>query len=203
MTEAKAAGPKTELIGVSPRMQQSIEDLIATLTEGVGDCLTNARNTEPRNGFDDARSSERRDAVQIASTAADVLASIAKLKGGFSHDYKITRMSEAIADERALRNEKKWEVANMVTKRETLEMSDEDYVDYQRKLQGLPPKYRRSWWRDDRQAEALDPYQLATLEAEVERGSASPTPSPLQNRGSNTGPAEPQEKGASDGADAG
>jgi hypothetical protein len=186
MTENKAAGPKTELIGVSQRMQQSIEDLIASLTEGVGDCLQIARGTESASGFDDTRSSERRDAVNIASTAAEVLAAIAKLKGGFSHDYRITRASEAIADERALREEKKWEIANMVTQSEVDDMSEKDYVDYQRMLKGLPPKYAPTFWKSDRVPQALDRHQLATLEAEVERGSARPTPSPSRNRGSNT-----------------
>src|SRR5262249_61068659 len=111
--------------------------------------------------------------------------------------YRITRASEAIADERALREEKKWEVANMVTQSEVDDMNEKDYVDYQRMLKRLPPKYATTFWKADRVPQALDLHKLATLEAEVERGSPRPTPSPFGNRGSNTAPAESGEKQAS------
>jgi hypothetical protein len=185
MSDVKAAGPKTDLVGVSPRMQQTIENLIANLAEGVHDCLENARHAVPGNDSDSARSSERHDAVGIAGKAAELIAAVAKLKGGFSHDYRVVRVNDTSADERALRAEKTWEVANMVSQAEVEDMDEEEYVDYHRKLKGLPPKYARSFLKMDRQVKALDLLQLATLEAEVERGSASPTPSPCENRGSN------------------
>jgi hypothetical protein len=181
MTESQAAGPKTELIGVSARMQQSIEDLIASLTEGVGDCLQNARGAVPRSDFDDSRSRERRDAVQIASTAAEVLASIAKLKGGFSHDYRITRLNAAEKPPaRAPGPYWNGDSDQLLTQKEYDALSEYEQVDYQRWVDGYPPKCG-GWRRPERIA----------------------TPSPSQNHGSNAEPAETQENGVSNAADAG
>src|ERR1700744_4206004 len=89
MKMEKADGPKTELVGVSQRMQQSIEEMIASVSRGIGDCMDNARAAQPKSLADDTRSSERRDAVQMVSSTAELLGSIAKLKGEFSHNYNI------------------------------------------------------------------------------------------------------------------
>ncbi len=80
MKMQKAAGPNTELVGVSQRMQQSIEDMIASVSRGIGDCMENARG-EPESPYDTTRSSERNDAVRMVSSTAELLSSIAKLKG--------------------------------------------------------------------------------------------------------------------------
>jgi hypothetical protein len=200
MTEPKAAGPKTELIGVSQRMQQSIEDLIASLTEGVGDCLQNARTTEPESGFDDTRSSERRDAVNIASTAAEVLAAIAKLKGGFSHNYHVTR-----AEERPAAQEHGWngDESQLPTRDGYDALTTREQVDYDRWSNGFPPKF--GGWKRPK----IDPPRkrdvARELAEDVARGEriATATPSPSQNGGSNAEPAETLEEGVSDGADAG
>jgi len=188
MNEAKAAGPKTELVGVSGRMQQSIENMIEFLAVGVGDCIGFARTAAPKNPYDRQPSSERDDAAKMVTTTAELLSSIAKLRGEFSQNYHVTR--DASAAELALREEKKWEVAHMVSQHEVEKMGEEEYVDYHRKLKRLPPKYEGTFLRQDRQVLPLDPHQLATLEAEVERGSASPTPSPRKKHGSNTGHAD-------------
>ncbi len=106
-----ADGPKTELIGVSQRMQQSIEEMITSVSRGIGDCMENARNTEPRSLADDTRSSERRDAVQMMSSTAEMLSSIAKMKGEFSHNYHNQPRCFGRVD--ALRDEKIREVSLM------------------------------------------------------------------------------------------
>ncbi|HVU20466.1 MAG TPA: hypothetical protein VHE09_07010 [Rhizomicrobium sp.] len=184
MKTEKAAGPKTELIGVSSRMQQSIEEMIASVSRGIGDCMDNARNAEPQSLADDTRSSERRDAVQMMSSTAELLSSIGKLKGEFQHSYHIVR--DASAEERALREEKKREVSLMKTQREVEEMSDEQYIDYHRAMKGLPPKFKKTWHAMDRTALALDDRQLGELEAEVARGEDTATTPLPRNAGSNT-----------------
>ncbi len=83
MKTQMADGPKTELVGVSQRMQQSMVVSSASVSCGVGDCRDNALNAEPRSIADDTRSSERRDAVQMVSSTAGLLSAIAKLKGAF------------------------------------------------------------------------------------------------------------------------
>jgi hypothetical protein len=184
MNQAKAAGPKTELVGVSSRIQQSIEDMIASFSQGVADCMENARTAVPRSSADDCRSSERRDAVQLVSSTAELLSSIAKLKGEFSHNYHIVR--DASAEERALREEKKREVALMRTQREVDEMSDEEYVDYHRAMKGLPLKYTRSKTFGGSSVTALGDGELAALEAEIESAETPAPPPPPGNHGSNT-----------------
>ena len=192
MKESQAAGPKTELVGVSQRMQQSIEEMVASVSRGIGDCMENARNAEPSSLADDTRSSERRDAVQMVSSTAELLSSIAKFKGEFSHNYHIVR--DASAEERTLRAEKKHEVSLMRSQGEVEEMSDEEYVDYHRTMKGLPPKYKKTWHATDRDVKALKDSALAELEAEVaraERAAATPLP---ENAGSNDNAAESQGK---------
>ncbi|MEI9930664.1 MAG: hypothetical protein WDM89_08960 [Rhizomicrobium sp.] len=184
MKTQMADGPKTELVGVSQRMQQSIEDMIASVSCGVGDCMDNARNAEPRSLADDTRSSERRDAVQMVSSTAELLSAIAKLKGEFQHNYHIVR--DASAEERTLREEKKREVALMRTQKEVENMSDEAYVDYHRTMKGLPPKYKKTWHAMDRSVQAIDSYALASLEAEVAAKEKAPTTPLHENAGSNT-----------------
>ena len=70
----RADGPKTELIGVSQRMQQSIEEMIASVSRGIGDCMENARD-KPESPYDNMRTSERNDAVRMVSSTAELLAS--------------------------------------------------------------------------------------------------------------------------------
>jgi hypothetical protein len=183
MKTEKAAGPKTELVGVSQRMQQSIEDMIASVSRGIGDCMENAR-AEPKSLMDDRRSSERRDAMQMVSSTAELLASIAKMKGEFNHSYHIVR--DASPEERALRAEKKQEVSLMRTSREVQDMSDEDYVDYQRAMKGLPPKYKKTWHASDRYPDPLVDRELAELEAEVRHVEKIVTTPLPENAGSNS-----------------
>lgn len=190
MKHEMAAGPKTELVGVSSRMQQSIEDMIASVSRGIGDCMENARNATPQSFADDCRSSERRDAVQMVSSTAELQSSIAKLKGEFSHNYHIVR--DASAEERALREEKKREVSLMRRPGEVEDMSDEEYVDYHRAMKGLPPKYKKTWHLAERQAYALDNGALAELEAEVERAENAAATPPPETLGSNDNAAESQ-----------
>jgi hypothetical protein len=188
MKMEKAAGPKTELIGVSQQMQQSIEDMIASVSRGIGDCMENARNAEPRSLADNTRSSERNDAVHMMSSTAELLSSIAKLKGGFQYNYNVVR--DASAEERALREEKKREASLMRTQSEIEAMSEEEYVDYHRAMKGLPPKFKKTWHAEDRYARALDDRELVELEGEVARMN-KPATTPLPgNAGSNTNAAE-------------
>jgi hypothetical protein len=189
MKESQAAGPKTELIGVSQRMQQSIEDMIAAVSRGVADCMENARNAVRATPYDTTRSDERGDATKMVSTTAELLASIARLKGEFSHNYHIVR--DASAEERALREEKKREVALMRTQQEVDVMSGEEYVDYHRVMKGLPPKYKRSAAMDGSSVEAIDDSELAALEADVARLKESVTTPPPENHGSNTDAGKP------------
>ena len=184
MNQAKAAGPKTELIGVSSRIQQSIEDMIASVSRGIGDCMENARNANPQNPYQRERHDERSDATKLMTTTAELLSSIAKLKGEFSHNYHIVR--DASAEERALREEKKREVALMRTQREVDEMSDEEYVDYHRAMKGLPLKYTRSKTFGGSSVTALGDGELAALEAEIESAETPAPPPPPENHGSNT-----------------
>lgn len=94
MNQAKAAGPKTELVGVSSRMQQSIEDMIASISEGIADCMENARTVEGPDPYNHRRSGERSDATKMMTTTAELLQSIAKLKGEFRQSYHVTRVDE-------------------------------------------------------------------------------------------------------------
>ncbi|HTT98236.1 MAG TPA: hypothetical protein VMF58_09315 [Rhizomicrobium sp.] len=194
MKMTMADGPKTELIGVSQRIQQSIEEMIASVSRGIGDCMENARNAEPRSLADNTRSGERTDAVRMMSSTAELLSSIAKMKGEFQYNYNVVR--DASAEERALREEKKREVALMRTQREVEDMSDEQYVDYHRAMKGLPPKFKKTWHAMDRTGLALEDHELVELEAEVAR-KETPTSTPLpENAGSNTDAAETQENGS-------
>lgn len=183
MRETKTAGPKTELIGVSIRMQQSIEDMIASFSRGVADCLENARMFEDESPYDNRRSSERHDAAKLVTTTAELLGAIAKLKGEFSHSYHIVR--DVSAEERALRAEKKREAALMKTQREVDAMSDEEYVDYHRTMKGLAPKYTRSKAVGESSVTAIDDSELSALEAEISRAEKLAATPPSENRGSN------------------
>ncbi len=80
MERCTADGPKTEPVLLSGRMQQAVEDQIAALTRGLSDCLDMARTAKAENPFDDTRSSERRDAMQLASATAELLQAVAKLR---------------------------------------------------------------------------------------------------------------------------
>jgi hypothetical protein len=182
MKTQMADGPKTELVGVSQRMQQSIEDMIASVSRGVADCMDSARDIESEGPYDHRRSSERSDANKMITTTAELLSAIAKLKGEFSHNYHIVR--EASAEERALREEKKREAALMRTQREVDAMSDEEYVDYHRAMKGLAPKYTKSKTAGGSSVTAIDDGDLAALEAQISRENLATTPLP-ENAGSN------------------
>src|ERR1700744_6688298 len=78
MKMEKADGPKTELVGVSSRMQQSIEEMIAFISRGVGDCMENARNANPQNPYERERHDERSDASKMINTTAEILTAIAQ-----------------------------------------------------------------------------------------------------------------------------
>lgn len=163
MTQEMAAGPKTELVGVTGRMQQSIEDQLAALALGVSECLQNARTIGPKNSLDDSRSCERRDAVQFVSATAELLQAIAKVRGEFRHDYRVTRAGDRPAgpklkigwsgDEAALLNQAEYDALN--------QWEQEDYA---RWCEGLPPRF--GGWKKP-----------------VLPSGAPPTP--LENRGSN------------------
>ena len=107
--------------------------------------MQNARNSTPQNFADDCRSSERRDAVQMVSSTAELLASIAKLKGEFSHNYIITRTSEKERERERLRSETGLEnhpnfreFTELLEPDEVEALSDEEREDYFRHLK-LPP----------------------------------------------------------------
>jgi len=160
MKMSMAAGPKTDLIGVSQRMQQSIEEMIASVSRGIGDCMENARNTQPRSLADDTRSSERRDAVQMMSSTAEILSSIAKLKGEFSHNYTINRVSELERARARAREEggmeksdRFIELAELMDPEEVEALDDAQREDYFRFLK-LPPLDLR---RTDRSEQAATP----------------------------------------------
>jgi hypothetical protein len=181
-----AQGPKTELVGVSGRMQQSIEDMIASLSRGVGDCLENARTAKPENAFDNVRSSERNDATRIVSTTAELLASIAKLKGEFRHDYRITRTNQPSAPRvRHPDPPGVTELVELLSQEEIDALSEEEYRAYVAQLTP-PPQNRGS---NKKRADAPKPARPDTLKDladEVERVEKimSATPHP-ENRGSN------------------
>lgn len=94
MSGKSAAGRKTELVGVSGRLQELIEDQVASLTRGVADCVERARTVPSVNAYEDNRSSERRDAVGFVSATAGLLEAIAKLKGEFNQNYHVTRVTQ-------------------------------------------------------------------------------------------------------------
>ena len=180
MKETKAAGPKTELVGVSVRMQQSIEDMIASFSKGIADCVRNADSAEPESAYDDRRSNERRDATQLMTATAELLGSIAKLKGEFSHNYHIIR--EEAAKEKA-RRDRAIRESKLRPEEEVDAMGDDEYIDYIRDLDGLPPKHAPAGRRRD-----MDPrvdQEVAALHEEAKRVEAMLTTPPPENRGSN------------------
>jgi len=198
MTQNMAAGPKTELVGVSSRMQQSIEDMIASLSRGVGDCLENARTAKPENAFDNVRSSERNDATRIVSTTAELLASIAKLKGEFRQSYHVTRVNEVAGDAQAEPKSAaywKGDDADLLTQEEYDTLSHKEQVDYDRWTNGLPPRFG-GWKRPKRETPRHAPRDaVKELSEDVARAERilSATPHP-ENRGSNDDAGKSQEK---------
>ena len=142
MIESKAAGPKTELVGVSGRMQQSIENMIEFLAAGVGDCMDFARNAKPQNPYDRERSSERDDAAKMVTTTAELLSSIAKLKGEFRHNYHVTRVNEG-GGPTTPKPDPYWngDETQLLNREEYDALSMQEQVDYERWTNGLPPRF--------------------------------------------------------------
>ncbi|MBV9992699.1 MAG: hypothetical protein JOZ72_15575 [Alphaproteobacteria bacterium] len=190
MDKEQAAGPKTELVGVSGRMQKAIEDQIAALADGLGDCLQGAREADVSDPYKNLRSSEREDAVKIVSATAELLQAIARLKGGFQHDYRIVRVEpEGGAKATAVpkQNGAKWpppdgydeDTYPYLTDEELLALNLDQRRAYWRMTASLPP--HRRW--EERLAER-DAADLARLKAEVDRIAAA-YPLPSENSGSN------------------
>lgn len=161
MKMQRADGPKTELVGVSQRMQQSIEEMVASMAQGVADCVNYARDVTPQAPHDHRRSSERSDATKMMTTTAELLSSIAKLKGEFQHNYTINRISELErARERARRETGIEKGANFIEVNELLDpaeveaLSNEEREDYFRYLR-LPPVELRTKTEDGQPATPL------------------------------------------------
>lgn len=191
MDTEPAAGPKTELVGVSGRMQKAIEDQVAALADGVGDCLRAARDFQTDNPYDNTRSSERDDAVKIVSATAELLQAIARLKGGFQHDYRIVRIGPE--NDAPLQTMPKWQPPEgydedtypYLSDGELLSLNLEQRRAYWRMTASLPP--HRRW--EERLAER-DAADLARLKAEVDR-IAEAYPLPPESHGSNEDAGEP------------
>jgi hypothetical protein len=185
MKMEKADGPKTELVGVSSRMQQSIEDMIASFSEGVADCIEGARNVVPESAYDHRRSSERSDASKLMTTTAELLSSIAKLKGEFRQSYHVTRVSEPARKRAPTKSGWSGDEAELLTQKEYDALSEEEQIDYERWTEGLPPRFG-GWRRPklDKPEPAVDG-EIAALAEEVERGLRIATTPPPENSGSN------------------
>ena len=187
MTESKAAGPKTELVGVSSRMQQSIENIIASASDGIADCMIGARNAVSEGPYDNRRSSERHDATKLMTTTAELLASIAKIRGEFSYNYHVTRVEEAA--ERGRRTVKPgWSGHNseLLTDKEYDLLTERERIDYERWTEGMPPKFG-GWKRPKLDASGSpieDPVPA------MNRGATPVDPPPPGNSGSNDNAAE-------------
>ena len=136
MTNAKAAGPKTDLIGVSSRMQQSIEDMIASFSDGIADCLQNARTIEGEDPYNHRRSGERRDATKLMTTTAELLSSIAKLKGEFHQSYRVTRVDET-PQRKSRRPAKRGDVSEREAEKEFAALEDE--IERAERMMAPPP----------------------------------------------------------------
>jgi hypothetical protein len=146
MSTANAAGRKTELAGLTARLQQSIEEQVASLAQGVADCMENARNTTPRSTMDDSRSVERRDAVQMVSSTAELLSAIAKLRGEFSHNYHVTRVDQPLQDqpvETAPAETLPPPMTPDKTQAELDAMEDDEYFAYWAERNPAPPPSRK------------------------------------------------------------
>ena len=191
MNDEKAAGPKPELVGVSSRMQQSIEDMIAYFSEGVADCMEGARNVVPKDPYDNRRSSERSDANKLMSTTAELLSSIAKLKGEFRQSYHVTRVSEP--QQRRASSKSGWngDESQLLTQKEYDALGENEQIDYERWTEGLPPRF--GGWRRPKvsKPEPSGDEELAALAQEIERVRKIATTPPPQNSGSNTDAGEP------------
>ncbi len=185
MERCTADGPKTEPVLLSGRMQQAVEDQIAALTRGLSDCLDMARTAKAENPFDDTRSSERRDAMQLASATAELLQAVAKLKGEFRHDYRITRNEDRPAGKPALKVGWSGREADLLTQAEYDTLNEWEQVDYMRWTDGLPPRF--GGWDEKRARRAKEearPAAEAPDEGEDD-GAGDRTPLPPENRGSN------------------
>jgi hypothetical protein len=184
MKNARAAGPKTELIGVSIRMQQSIEDMIASFSIGVSDCLENARRFQEESPYDNRRSNERDDATKMVATTAELLVSIAKLKGEFSHNYHIVREQKERAqrEEQHRRFQEQWN-AKLLPAEEVDAMSDEEYAAYCRRLAARDPEPVPPGGAAD-PAPDVDA-DIAALHEEADRIEKMLATPPPENRGSN------------------
>ena len=73
----------------------------------------------------------------------------------------------------------------MRPQREVEDMSDEEYIDYHRKLKGLPPKFSTSPALDGRSVRGVADDELAALEQEVKRVEKLTTTPLPENCGSN------------------
>jgi hypothetical protein len=166
MKTQRADGPKTEPVGVSQKMQQSIEEMIASMAQGVADCVNYARDVTPEAPHDHRRSNERSDATKMMTTTAELLSSIAKLKGEFQHNYNINRIDAKEREKERLRAETG--LNNNPRFREFIELLDPEEVE------ALSDSEREDYFRD---------LKLPLLD--LRRPSPATTPLP-ENAGSNS-----------------
>jgi hypothetical protein len=191
MKMEKAAEPKTELVGVSSRMQQSIEDMIAAFSSGVADCMEIARNVLLEGPYDNRRSSERSDATKLMTTTAELLSSIAKLKGEFRQSYHVTRVNAPPQRQKSTKSGWNGDDAELLTQAEYDALSRNEKIDYDRWTDGLPPRF--GGWRRPRLDEAQPAVdrEIAALAEEVERVRGIDTTPPLEDSGSNADSGNP------------
>ena len=185
-----AAGPKTELAGVSGRIQKAVEDQIAALAEGMSECLQTARSAA-NDLINDTRSGDRGDAVKIAGATAQLLQAIAKLKGSYRHDYNIRREAER-PNKPKLRVGWSGREEDLLTQAEYDALDVFEQEDYLLWCEGEP--FRFNGFRKKPLPEPASQDELDKLSAEVGRLGRvlrDRTPSPLENRGSNNDAGDP------------
>lgn len=185
MKENEAAEPKAGLAGVTARMQQAIEDQIVALSQGVTDCIEVVRTSKPKSGFDDTRSTERRDAVLIVEATATMLQAISKLKGEFRHDYHVTRMEDPLARKPKLKVGWSGDETELLTQVEYDALSEWEQIDYNRWTDGYPPRF--GGWKKSRTERRKPRGDAISADAQIEQTAttAGTSPLPPKNRGSN------------------
>jgi hypothetical protein len=174
MTDQKAEEPKSELAGMTLRMQQAVEDQIAALTAGVTACLT------------EAQAGERKDAVQLVAATAGLLAAVAKVKGEFHQSYHITRAAEGGAANSAV--SRNWpEIDGHTTDtypylgaKEVNALTIAQYTEYSNEIRHL-----RSSSDEEKKREAAEQAEMSAIKERERRKHRHLDPTPSWNGGSN------------------
>lgn len=189
MQTTTAAGPKTETtesIGCSGRVQQAIEDQIAALSNGVSDCLQNARAATTADDYIRLRADERADAVKIVSATAELLQALGRLKGEFRHDYRVTRVDPSPGKPK-LKLGWSGKPEDLLTQVEYDALNEWEQEDYDRWTDGLPPLFG-GWKKKKKEEPAVTADwvrgELDDLRIEISQV-ARRLPLPPENPGSN------------------